>query len=244
MNRFWTQTVGAIVAVVALAAVSPTQAAFITTLPSWDGNQGITGFGEPNTATFGQTITVGATETFLTNFSFQVATDPTNISRFQAYVMAWDSINKVAVGSILFQSAVITNTGPATPPSPYNAINVITNVQLTANQEYVLFFNTSNNFDNVNDFAAFGAITPDAYTGGSFVFNNNGNQFGDLSTTPWTVGYPGDDVNPPTADLAFTANLQDAPLNPTPAPAGVVLFGLGFASFGMFRSFRRSKVIA
>ncbi len=243
MNRFWTQTFGAMVAVVALAAVSPIQAGFINTLPSWDGFQGERGLGEPSVATFGQTITVGATETFLTDFSFQVATDPTNTSRFQAYVMAWDSVNKVAVGDVLFQSAAITNVGPAAPPSSYNAINVVTNVQLAANREYVLFFSTSKNFDGVNDFARLGSITPDVYSGGTFVYNNNENRFGELSTNPWREGSGGNDSQP-VSDLAFTANLIDSPVNPTPAPAGVVLFGLGFAGLGMFRSFRRSKVVA
>lgn len=246
MNRFWTQTLVALVAVVALATVSPVQAGFITTLPIWDGIQYAGGFGEPNTATFGQTITVDAAQgTFLTDFTFQVATDPTNTSRFQAYVMAWDSANKLAIGNVLFQSGVITNVGPAVAPSPFVAINVVTNnLQLAANQEYVLFFNTSNNFDGSNDFASFGSIHPDAYAGGSFVYNNNGDQFGALLIDPWTLGYAGDDVNPPVADLAFIANFSDAPVNPTPAPAGVVLFGLGFAGLGMFRSFRRSKVAA
>jgi hypothetical protein len=244
MNRFWTQTVGAIVAVVALAAVNPTQAGFITTLPSWDGVQGVNSFGEPDTATYGQTITVGATETFLTDFSFRVATDVGNISRFEAIVMEWDSVAKVAVGPILFNSGLLTNSTIGDTPY-YNVVGVTTNVQLVANKEYVLFFTTSNVFDTSNDFATFGSVSPilplpDAYTGGSFVFNNNGNNFGSLSdpTNPWNVGYPNAD------DLAFTANLIDPPVNATPAPAGVVLFGLGFAGLGMFRSFRKSKVVA
>ena len=241
MNRFWTQTVAAIVAVVALAAVSPTQAAFISTLPSWDGLQGVNSFGQPDTATYGQTITVGATETFLADFSFRMATDVGNTSRFEAIVMEWNSAAKIAVGPVLFNSGLLTNASPGDTPV-YNVVNVTTNVQLAANKEYVLFFTTSNVFDAFNDFATFGAVNPqpDAYTGGSFVFNNNGDNFAGLSdlTNPWNVTFPGTD------DLAFTATLQDAPLNPTPAPAGIVLFGLGFASLGLFRSFRRSKVVA
>ena len=245
MNRFWNQALATVVAVVALAAVSPVQAGFITTVPSWDGFTYAYGFGEPDTATFGQTITVDASKgTFLTDFSFRVATNTGDTSLFQAYVMAWDSANKLAVGEILFQSNVITNVGSATPPSPFNEIKVVTNLQLSTNQQYVLFFNTSNNFNSVNDFAYFGSVHPDAYSDGSFVYNNNGDRFGELTTNPWNVGYIGDDVNPPVADLAFTANFGDAPVNPTPAPAGVVLFGLGFAGLGMFRSFRKSKTIA
>ncbi len=47
----------------------------------------------------------------------------------------------------------------------------------------------------------------------------------------------------------YTINIEGASfgdsVHPTPAPAGVVLFGLGFAGLGMFRSFRKgSKVTA
>jgi hypothetical protein len=37
----------------------------------------------------------------------------------------------------------------------------------------------------------------------------------------------------------FSFGDTSPPVNPTPAPAGVVLFGLGFAGLGMFRSFRK-----
>lgn len=246
MNRFWNQALATVVAVVAFAAVTPAQAGFISTVPSWNTFQGGYGFGDPptGTATYGQTITVDPLlGTFLTDFSFRVATNVGETSRFQAIVMEWNSVAKVAVGPILFNSPSLTNVSGDT--LTYNVVNVTTNVQLVANKEYVLFFTTTNNVsDGISDYAFFGAIAPDApdtYIGGSFVYNDNGTNFGNLSSNPWT-NYR--DFDPTADDLAFTANFGDAPVNPTPAPAGVVLFGVGFAGLGMFRSFRKSKTVA
>ena len=39
----------------------------------------------------------------------------------------------------------------------------------------------------------------------------------------------------------FSFGDANPPVNPTPAPAGFVLFGLGFAGLGMLRSFRKVK---
>ena len=231
MTRFWAHTVGAIVAIVALgASATPAQAAFISTLGSWDGSSTVAPFGETNTATYGQTITVGATDTFLTDFSFRMRTDAGQISNFEAVVMEWDQATFRAVGPILYNSSAMTNTGPV---NGFNTIAITTNVNLAPSKQYVLFFTASNLFDMVNDRSVFGFINSDVYSGGEFVFRNNGNDPSLLTSTSWENFVAG--------DLAFTANLESRGINPTPAPAGIVLFGLGFAGMGMLRSFRKGK---
>ena len=229
MTRFWAHALGAIVAAIALgASATPAQGAFITTVPSWNGIDNLAYFGEPNTATYGQTITVGATDTFLTDFSFRMGTDPGQISKFKAVVMQWDQATLRAVGPILYNSSALTNTGPV---DGFNVVTITTNVNLAANTQYVLFFSASNFFDSVNDQSVFGFISSDVYSGGEFVFSNNGNDPTLLTSSSWTNFSPG--------DLAFDAHLS--PVNPTPAPAGIVLFGLGFAGMGLLRKFRKGK---
>ncbi len=233
MDRFWIRTLGGLAAVIASVVLTSTraQAAFITTLPSWNGFSDIGTFGEPNTATYGQTITVGATDTFLTDFSFRMRTFDGATSRFEGIVMKWDQATFRAVGPVLFSSGLKTNTGPGTG---FNNINITTNVNLTQNTQYVLFLSASNFFNSSNENSNFGYIpgNPGAYSGGQFVYQNNGSNFALLTSNSWE-SFGGN-------DLAFTANLTPGPaVNPTPAPAGAVLFGLGFAGLGLFRSFRK-----
>ncbi len=230
MTRFWSHTLGAIVAAVALgASATPAHAEYISTLGSWNGIDNVSSFGEPNAATYGQTITVGATDTFLTDFSFRMRTDAGQISNFEAVVMQWDQVAFHAVGPILYNSSNLTNTGPV---DGFNVIIINTNVNLAANTQYVLYFSASNFFDSVDDLSAFGITDGTAYSGGKFVYSNNGNDPSLLTTSSWHSAF--------AVNLAFTANLS--PVNPTPAPAGIVLFGLGFAGMGMLRKFRKGKI--
>ncbi|NJL21994.1 MAG: hypothetical protein HC895_16165 [Leptolyngbyaceae cyanobacterium SM1_3_5] len=47
-------------ACLSMGAGEAAQALTINTTPSWNGSSSITAFGEPNTATYGQTFTVGS----------------------------------------------------------------------------------------------------------------------------------------------------------------------------------------
>jgi hypothetical protein len=98
---------------------------------------------------------------------------------------------------------------------------------LTPGQQYVLFVSASNFFDGQAGSGVVGyTLNGNGYAGGSFVFAENLDNFGNLTTNAWVTGDPG--------DLAFTATLS-----PTPAPAGAVLFGLGLVSLGGARALRR-----
>lgn len=206
-------------------------AEFINTasLPTWNGSAAVGTFGQPNTATYGQTITVGG-DTLLTDFSFRVRTTQ-GTTRFAAYVMQWNSGLNRATGSILFDSGLMTNVaGPS-----FNTISAAPNINLVSGLQYVLFLSISNFFDGTDDFAAWGQTqSSNTYSGGEFVFMNNGNNFGQLTSSSWNSGFLGIG-----SDLAFTANLQA--VQAVPVPAGFVLFGLGAMCCGIYAK-RRNKV--
>ena len=95
------------------------------------------------------------------------------------------------------------------------------------------------------------AFNNDPLSSGGLIFTNN---FPGVQTptgpgaafalSGWTGGSAGTGFGG-----EYTINIRGGDfgdsVNPTPAPAGVVLFGLGFAGLGMFRSFRKGlKVTA
>lgn len=180
----------------ALAAVflaAPASAQNIDTMPFWNGTTFISSFGRPNTATYGQTITVDNSSRRLTSFTFNVMrTSGTDIP-FQAYVYAWDSVNRRATGSPLFGSSVQTIS--ANTFVPYTIPTGM--LSLTPGQQYVLLFTTTN-FPGANGASRYGALTNNTqYAGGQFVFINNGfNGLAGLTSTAWSFI---------AEDLAFTA---------------------------------------
>ncbi len=81
---------------------------FNPTTSSWNGSSFISPFGESNTATYGQTFTVGS-EASLDNFTFYL-NDNVNpdFTDFEAFVMGWDGTR--ARGGVLYQSASLSTT--------------------------------------------------------------------------------------------------------------------------------------
>jgi hypothetical protein len=190
LNRFskW-------IATAALALTAGTSMAYtlIDTNPSWDGTTFISSFGNPNTATYGQTVTVPSGESFLGSFSFQI-NDRGSVFPFQAAVFAWDSVNSMATGPALFFSTPVTTTGA----NAYVRFTFTPNVPVVAGQQYVLMATTSNNQTPPTGVATrWGALTNDTtYPGGRFVFINNGTNTAAWTTQTWSNI---------AEDLAFTA---------------------------------------
>lgn len=208
-----------------VATGSSLRAEFIDTMPLWNGSDIVYNFGEVNTATYGQTITTNGTDYLLENFSFLINTASSAPTNFQAYVMQWDSQNGRATGSLLFQSVAFSN-----PPTPgFNEINVPVGLTLAPNSEYVLFFSASMQFDGVSDEARFARVI-DSYSGGRFVFINNGSDLGALTTLAWTTNWIGND------DLAFKARLAVVP-----EPASWVILSSGIL---LSLSYARRKRLA
>lgn len=102
-----------------LAGLAAGQAAHaqstITTVPAWDGITGVEPFGNPDTTTYGQTITA-TTTTSLQDFTFYLAPQSTGVPILNAYVAAWDGTK--ITGPLLYSSSDVTVLRSSTPSCP------------------------------------------------------------------------------------------------------------------------------
>ncbi|MFJ5446454.1 PEP-CTERM sorting domain-containing protein [Methylobacillus methanolivorans] len=185
----------------------------ISTLDQWDGD--VSPFGTPDTATYGQTITIGEQAQVLESFSFILTELNTP---FTIEVGTWTGSR---VGEILYQSDPFRFSAA----SEYTEITAYPSVTLNANSEYVLYFTTSGIQGSGENTNAWGFAPDTAYGGGTFVYLNNGNDRSQLTGAAWNTTLGG--------DLAFTATL--APV-PEPSAYGVMLLGLALVGFAARRN--------
>jgi hypothetical protein len=179
---------------VAALYVSPASASSggdtIGTIGLWSGGS-VEPFGYPDTATYGQVITVPGSDATLSSFTFELQVPTT--ATFRAGVFAWDGSK--AVGAPLWQSGDMT-----TATSGWGEVTVDTGgVPVVPGAQYVIYFTTSES--SGSGLGEWGLVGDD-YSGGGFVYNNNGSDFGALTTTPWQ-GFG-------TQDLAFEASFGGA----------------------------------
>ncbi len=110
MKRTWLR-MGSTVAALGMALGFLTQAGantIIDTTPAWNGSSGISSFGNPNTATYGETITAPTNgDTQLENFTFFI-NGPSQQS-FKGYVYAWNGSE--ATGPALYTSPTMSLAG-------------------------------------------------------------------------------------------------------------------------------------
>ncbi|BAY74849.1 hypothetical protein NIES25_12650 [Nostoc linckia NIES-25] len=210
-------------AIIALGAAGNAQAqTVIDTTPSWNGTDSITPFGEFNTATYGQTFTVGS-DNVLNDFTFFLNDfdGQPDVVDFAAYVAEWDGFK--ATGPILYQSAPQSTTNaPGFEQFTFNTGGI----SLTSGKQYVAFLSASNFFDGTSGLAGLGAITgsQDVYSGGDFVFYNNGSDFSLLTQNTWDGG-----VGNGFGESAFKISLSPATAS-VPEPTTM----LGILAFGAF----------
>jgi hypothetical protein len=183
----------------------------VSTLPA---NTSISNFGQPNTATFGQTITTPLNATNLVSFGFGLIPLTPQPITFRMYVMAWNGTS--ATGPVLFESGDITTSGMGLYSANTGGLN------LTAGSQYVIFANIANNYFPDNGLANFWADSTNPYSGGNFVLNTNGGSFSALTSSAW--GSFG-----PNVDLGFVANFASGPTAEVPEPASLLLLGSGLA---------------
>ncbi len=163
----------------------------IDTTPYWDGVKFIKSFGMPNTASYGQTISLTESAA-LSQFSFFMAVTPTAV--FRGYVFEWDGLK--ATGTPLFESAPMSTTQGTNFEEV--VFNIPDKIALSAGKQYVLFASTSKDPAQPNSAGSWGAVfTNTVYNGG--VFLNNG-----TDPTKWISSTWGTIA----ADLAFKATLH------------------------------------
>lgn len=219
------------VAIIALGVAGTAQAqTVIDTTPSWNGTDFISPFGEFNTATYGQTFTVGS-DNVLNDFTFFLNDfdGQPDVVDFAAYVAEWDGFK--ATGPILYQSAPQSTTNaPGFEQFTFNTGGI----SLTSGKQYVAFLSASNFFDGTTGLAGLGATGfQSVYSGGDFVFYNNGSDFSLLTQNTW------DDVGGGFfGDSAFKASFSPATAS-VPEPTTM----LGILSIGAFgiSSFNKRK---
>jgi len=191
------------------------------TTPSWDGTTNVCCFGETNTATYGQTITADTIATQLDSFTFYLNDRlDTDFTDLRAYAYSWNGSH--ATGPELFGSTTISTTNNGGSDG-FEAIGVSTGgIQLVAGQQYVLFLSASQVFDGERGTSSWASVNPggsgtSTIPGGSFVFRNNTDNFGDLFTPGWAIR---------SGDLAFRAEFS----TPIPEPGTALLVSLGLAA--------------
>jgi hypothetical protein len=216
----------------------------IDTTPAWQasGSQVLSNFGVNDanfccTQTWGQTVTVPATDTALDSFTFYVDL-PTSLI-FRGEVYAWDPTtgnpaNNTAgnaTGPALYESGQTRTTSYNSGFSPQPITFNTGGIPLTAGKQYVLFISVSRDYAaNAPGPAGFAGYvptgTPGEYPGGDFVFLNNGGDVSQWTTVPWSQFKAfGQD------DLAFKASFSP----PLPTSKAQCLNG-GWKTYGVFKN--------
>jgi hypothetical protein len=201
-------------AVPAMAANIDTTGADVDTIYS---------FGSPNTATYGQTFSPTAGQTQITGSSLFLrdrwAGEGTLDLR--GYVAGWDGTKAT---SILFESATQIMNADGT----LQEFAFTTSLAVTPGSQYVAFLSVANLGELAN--SEFGMPQSGDLVPGAFVFSNNGTDFSSLTSTPWSIGWIGND------DVRFKASFVGTAV---PEPGTLALFGFGAAALGVARGRRR-----
>jgi hypothetical protein len=237
--------VGVGVAAISLALAPGALAnTLIDTTPAWQasGSQVLSNFGVNDanfccTQTWGQTVTVPATDTALESFTFYVDL-PTSLI-FRGEVYAWDPSTGNpanftagnATGPALYESGQTHTTSYGSGFSPQPITFNTGGIPLTAGAQYVLFITVSRDYAanavGPPGFAGYVPTgTPGEYPGGDFVFLNNGGDVGQWTTVPWSqFKMFGQD------DLAFKASFSP----PLPTSTTQCING-GWKTYGVFKN--------
>jgi hypothetical protein len=196
-----------------------------------DTSAGATGliqpFGATDTATYGQTFTVG-TDTILQSFAMFLSgrMGGSGTVDLRGYVAGWDGFKAT---SILYTSATQTMNADGTRQE----FDFDTgNLALVEGQRYVAFLSTSELASQ--SYSTFGMPygSNALYAGGSFVYYNNSTNFGALTTNAW-------DCNSSNCSFADASFKLDLAASAVPEPATIALMGVGL--FGVVGRRRRAS---
>jgi hypothetical protein len=204
------------------------RADLIDTTTAWNGTTSVGPFGAspsrhlPGGGPYGETFTIGATNTTLDSFSFWVRQGPKGPLTVEGVIMAWNGSQPV--GSPLFTSApVITNNNGG--KGGFQELTFTTGgLALNPGQQYVAILTDLGGHGRVGVVPNSGATNP----GGLFVFMHNFPIPGGPPTPSWHLA-------PGGRNLAFQASFYAPPgVSKTPAPSGLVLGALGACGLAAF----------
>jgi hypothetical protein len=194
------------IAAISIMAVGPTAGAAagkktkIDTYKDWPGAPVIQPWGNPDTATYGQTITIPKGNKHLKKFSFFMSALATSGTiRFTGDVYGWDGSKATTE---VFESKVKSIDLTAGDPT-FKKVTIKTKgAKVTPGQQYVLFLSVSKTYEQTDPgvMSQWGDLGFDDLAGGNLVFINNGGDESQWTSTSWAqIG---------TDDMAFQATLK------------------------------------
>lgn len=174
------------------------------------GDGTISPFGQPDTATYGQTITVPDGPETLESFSFAVDLPATVV--FRGVVQAWDPAEGHATGPVLYQSDATSTAGTGV-----ETVTFTPDVAVTPGP-YVLYLTVTYDYATAVGTGNFPWHNSDVYPDGAFVWHNNADDLAALTSEQW------DNAGDRPADAVFSV-VYAAPVVPpvTPPPATPVI---------------------
>lgn len=181
MRRLWIVTLAA-----AVLGSSPAWA--INTYLGWDKSSSVSTFGCPDTANYGQVITIKGYRHSLKEFSFwlqgQAGDGQSMVVR--AEVFPWNG--SMPTGKPLYESEPRTI---AYADARFHRETFSPNIPVTARAQYVMFLTVDRDFDQCTGAygVTWGSVSDTAYAGGTFVYLNTGGDGSLWTSTPWTTTY-------------------------------------------------------
>ena len=181
-------------------------------------NDDIYYLGVSNSQTYGQTFK--AEDVVLNSYSFNLNNFGNADQDLGFYLGTWTG---TGVGSILYTQSLFIAAG-----SGDTDFTMSMDLNLTAGDEYIAFVSTSE-ASQLSDTTISQAGSSDAYTGGEFLFLNNG-----TDTSQWYTGSWNSWSVPQTAFTATFSNGQSA----VPAPAALLPMAFGLINLARRRNKR------
>lgn len=176
---------------VSAAALMGTPASAISTLRDWDGSSFVWPYGCPDTSTYGQVIRVPRGKTTLNSFSFLWANNDGSRGSMtvRGEVYAWDG--EKATGSAVYESEP---RKISYKKDNFHKVTFAAMAPVTPGARYVIFASTDKDHEQCSgDYLLEWAIVNDAsYPKGTFVYQNNGGDESQWTTSPWTTDYGSD----------------------------------------------------
>ena len=176
-------------------AQTDTRTTVIDTFGQWDGSSNAHPFGcNGATTTYGQVLTVPAHRHHLTKFPMKWTDLATGSIVARGELYAWDGSK--ATGSAIYETPAKTYKSGK---SGFYNVTLHYKGRLKPGSQYVAFASIDKDFEQCTTYQVGWALDEtDAYTGGDFVYQNNGGDESQWTSTAWSNFGTG-------WDAAFTA---------------------------------------